>query len=77
MTLQLMIIVVTKRQRHHTAVSEYEFEVLPELGAGHESELEGDLESEQFFGALGNLARRGAGALTAPGSPQNRVALAR
>jgi len=59
-----------------TAVSEYECEVLPELGAGHESELEGDLESEQFFGALGSLARSGAGALTAPGSPQNRAALA-
>jgi hypothetical protein len=32
-------------------------------------------ESEQFFGALANLARRGAGWLTAPGSPQRRAAL--
>lgn len=42
-------------------VSEYELEALPELGAGYAGELEGDRESEQFFGALSNLARRGAG----------------
>ena len=56
-------------------VSEYELEALPELSAGYESELEGDRESEQFFGALANLARRGAGWLTAPGSPQRQAAL--
>jgi hypothetical protein len=56
-------------------VSEYELEILPELGAGHESEFEGELESEQFFGALANLARRGAGWITAPGSPQRGLAL--
>jgi hypothetical protein len=55
--------------------SEYELEVLPELSAGYESELEGDHESEQFFGALANLARRGAGWLSAPGSPQRQAAL--
>jgi hypothetical protein len=57
------------------ALSEYELEVLPELGAGYESEFEGDLESQQFFGALANLARRGAGWMTAPGSPQRQLAL--
>ena len=59
-------------------VSEYEFEALPELGAGYSSyasNLEGDRESEQFFGALANLARRGVGWLTAPGSPQRQAAL--
>ncbi len=56
-------------------VSEYEFEALPELAAGYGSELEGDRESEQFFGALANLARRGVGWLTAPGSPQRQAAL--
>jgi hypothetical protein len=56
-------------------VSENEFEALPELGAGYLSELEGDRESEQFFGALANLARRGVGWLTAPGSPQRQAAL--
>src|ERR1700680_74706 len=56
-------------------VSEYELEILPELGAGHESEFEGELENEQFFGALANLARRGAGWITAPGSPQRGLAL--
>src|SRR5215510_7948200 len=50
------------------AVLEYE------LGA-HGTAHEGELESEQFFGALANLARRGAGWLTAPGSPQRRLAL--
>jgi len=55
--------------------SEYELEVLPELSAGYESELEGDHESEQFFGALANLARRGAGWLSASGSPQRQAAL--
>jgi hypothetical protein len=55
--------------------SEYEFGVLPELGAAHESEFEGEFESEQFFGALANLARRGAGLVTAPGSPQRQLAL--
>jgi hypothetical protein len=54
------------------AVSEYELEALPELEAGHESEQH---ESEQFFGALANLAQRGAGWLTAPGSLQRRLAL--
>ena len=59
-------------------VSEYEFEALPELGAGYSSyasNLDGDRESEQFFGALANLARRGVGWLTAPGSPQRQAAL--
>ena len=56
-------------------VSRYEFEALPELGAGYQSEFEGDPESEQFFGALTNLARRGVGWLTAPGSPQRQAAL--
>jgi hypothetical protein len=55
--------------------SEYEFEALPELSAGYESEYEGDRESEEFFGALANLARRGVGWLTAPGSPQRQAAL--
>jgi hypothetical protein len=54
-------------------------EILPELeanfSAGHAGELEGEHESEQFFGALANLARRGAGWLTAPGSPQRQLAL--
>jgi hypothetical protein len=58
-----------------TALSEYELEVLPELGAGYESEFEGDFESQQFFGALANLARRGVGWMTAPGSPQRQLAL--
>jgi hypothetical protein len=57
------------------AASEYELEVLPEFGAGYESEFEGDFESQQFFGALANLARRGAGWMTAPGSSQRRFAL--
>jgi hypothetical protein len=57
------------------AVSEYELEALPELGTGHAGELEGDRESEQFFGALSNLARRGAGWLTTSGSPQRGLAL--
>ena len=60
-------------------MSEYELEALPELGAGfgagYGSEFEGDRESEQFFGALANLARRGVGWLTAPGSPQRQAAL--
>jgi hypothetical protein len=58
-------------------MSEYELEALPELGAGYgsEAEFEGDRESEQFFGALANLARRGAGWLTASGSPQRQAAL--
>jgi hypothetical protein len=56
-------------------LSEYEFEALPELGVGLESSLEGDREAEQFFGALSNLARRGVGWLTTPGSPQRRAAL--
>jgi hypothetical protein len=58
-----------------TAVSEYELEALPELGTGYAGELEGDRESEQFFGALSNLARRGAGWLTTSGSPQRALAL--
>jgi hypothetical protein len=57
------------------AVSEYELEVLPELGVGYESGFEGDFESQQFFGALANLARQGAGWITAPGSSQRRLAL--
>jgi hypothetical protein len=62
-------------KRMSAAASEYELEVLPELGAGYESEFEGDFESQQFFGALANLARRGAGWMTAPGSPQRQLAL--
>jgi len=57
---------------------EYELEFLPELGSAQEShELsgEGESESEQFFGALANLAKQGAGWLTASGSPQRRFAL--
>src|SRR5262245_37774650 len=53
------------------AASEYELEALPEL----EMELESEQESEQFFGALANLARRGVGWVTTPGSPQRRFAL--
>jgi hypothetical protein len=56
------------------AVSEYEWEALPELEAGHEAAF-GESESEQFFGALAGLARRGASWLTAAGSPQRRFAL--
>src|SRR5262249_56699425 len=56
-------------------VSHHELELLPELEAGYAAELVGESESEQFFGALANLARRGAGWLTAPGSPQRRFAL--
>src|SRR5262249_24675675 len=56
-------------------VSQYELELLQELEAGYAAELVGESESEQFFGALANLARRGAGWLTAPGSPQRRFAL--
>ena len=44
---------------------EYELEALPELGSAHESqetEWEGESESEQFFGALANLAKKYAGA---------------
>src|SRR5689334_7834951 len=59
----------------NSTASEYEAEVLPELGAAHEFEFEGELESEQFFGALANLARRGAGWIAAPGSPQRQLAL--
>ena len=54
---------------------EYEAEALPELGAAHEFEHEGEFESEQFFSALANLARRGAGWLAAPSSPQRQLAL--
>jgi hypothetical protein len=57
---------------------EQELEVLPELGTAHESyetEWEGETESEQFFGALANLAKRGLGSLTKSGSPQRRFAL--
>jgi hypothetical protein len=56
-------------------VSQYELELLPELEAGYAAELAGESESDQFFGALANLARRGAGWLTAAGSPQRRFAL--
>src|SRR5690349_6941160 len=44
---------------------------MPEFEAGHE----GEQESEQFFGALANVARRGASWLAAPGSPQRQFAL--
>jgi hypothetical protein len=54
---------------------EHELEVLPELEASHESAHEGEAESEQFFGALSNLARQGGNWLTAAGSPQRRFAL--
>jgi hypothetical protein len=57
-----------------TAVSEYELEALPELEI-HEIAVDGESESEQFFGALANLARRGAHWLTAAGSPQRQFAL--
>jgi hypothetical protein len=56
-------------------VSEYELEALAELEAAYGAETYGESESEQFFGALANLARRGVGWLTAPGSPQRRFAL--
>lgn len=56
-------------------VSEYELAALPELAAGYGAEANGELESDQFFGALANLARRGVGWVTAPGSPQRRLAL--
>jgi len=56
-------------------VSEYELEALPELEAAYGAETSGESESEQFFGALANLARRGAGWLTTPGSAQRRFAL--
>jgi hypothetical protein len=57
-------------------MSEYEFEALPELRGGHFGAGEANGESEQFFGALANLGKRGAGWLTAPGSPQRQLALA-
>jgi len=57
------------------AASQYELEAFPELGEAFPELGEGDRESEQFFGALANLARRGAGWITAPGSPQRRLAL--
>jgi hypothetical protein len=55
--------------------SEYELEALPELESPHAYQAEGDRESEQFFGALANLARSGVGWLTAAGSPQRQAAL--
>jgi hypothetical protein len=59
--------------------SAYELELLPELEAGFSAEqsgeFEGELESQQFFGALANLARTGVGWNTAPGSPQRQFAL--
>ena len=51
-----------------------ELEALPELESGY-SEHEVQTESEQFFGALANLARQGAGWLMTPGSPQRQLAL--
>jgi len=57
-----------------SAAYEYELEALPELGA-HEAGGGGESESEQFLGALANLARRGASWVTAAGSPQRRFAL--
>jgi hypothetical protein len=57
-------------------MSEYELEALPELRGGSFPGGEADRESERFFGALANLARRGASWLTAPGSPQRQMALA-
>jgi hypothetical protein len=63
----------------NSMASAYEAEVLPEFGTAHEFEsefeFESELESEQFFGALANLARRGVGWITAAGSPQRRFAL--
>jgi hypothetical protein len=44
------------------------------LGSSHEAAF-GESESEQFFGALANLAQRGASWATAAGSPQRRFAL--
>src|SRR5215472_7482993 len=40
-------------------VSQYELEALPELEAGYGAEAASEMESEQFFGAVANLARRG------------------
>ena len=57
---------------------EYEMETMPAFETAHHEgdwEAEAEAESEQFFGALANLARRGAGWLTASGSPQRRFAL--
>jgi len=54
--------------------SEYELEALPEFEA-HEAAIDGEGESEQFFGALASLAGRGAGWATQAGSPQRRFAL--
>lgn len=53
----------------------YEMGSSHEFGASHESEWEAQAESEQFFGALANLARQGASWATAAGSPQRRFAL--
>src|SRR5262245_28166397 len=53
------------------AVSEHELEALPELGGRYT----GQQESEQFFGALAKVARGGLGWITAPGSPQRKLAL--
>jgi hypothetical protein len=58
-----------------TAALEYEMESMPEYEGTHEAEWESESESEQFFGALANLARSGASWLTAAGSPQRRFAL--
>jgi hypothetical protein len=49
------------------AVPMYEYEL--------EAGMSGELESEQFFEALANVARRGVGWLTTPGSPQRRLGL--
>ena len=56
------------------AAYEYELEALPEFGS-QETEWEGESESEQFLGALANLAKRGASWLATSGSPQRNFAL--
>jgi hypothetical protein len=65
---------------------EYELESLPELEGEYEGEWEGEVEAEfeteEFFGRLAALARRGVGwaqgqwrALQTPGTAQRRAAL--
>jgi hypothetical protein len=46
-----------------------------EMESAHEFESSHEAESEQFFGALSNLARRGASWVTQAGSPQRQFAL--
>jgi hypothetical protein len=64
-----------RKEPRDGVASRYEFEALPELGAGYESEFEGDRASEQFFAALANLACRGVGWLTVQGSPRRHATL--